>query len=163
MKQQYTSEETSINQIPRTHKYLVTLGRGFKNFDNGAGKYMKGTMFLHDNGIFNYRFDPYNISGAENYGSLSRKGEYTSSTISNVLNVIKEREIQLETIQRSYDMLMDGGFCIITVYYDKNKSAGATKSGWQWHKPLKDYVPLVKEIFDDVEVKNNMIIASKGC
>lgn len=161
MKQQYTSEKTSINQIPRTHKYLVTLGRDFKNFDNGAGKYMKGTTFLHDNGIFNYRYDPYNVSEAENYKSLSYKGEYTSSTISNVLNTIKEKNIQLEVIQRSYDMLKDDGFCLITVYYKKGNKADATSNGWQWHKPLKDYLPLVKEVFNDVEIKNNIIIARK--
>ena len=163
MKQEFTSEKTSTNQIPRTHKYLATLGRCFRNFDNGAGKYLKGTLFLYHNDIYNHRFDPYNVSKAENYGSLSRKGEYTSSTISNVLNTIKEREIQLEVIQRSYDMLQNGGFCLITVYYNKNKEAGPTANGWQWHKPLKEYIPLVKEVFDEVEIKNNIIIANKRC
>lgn len=162
MKQEYTSEKTSINQIPRTHKYLATLGKGFRNFDNGAGKYMKGTMFLHDNGIYNHRFDPFNISPLENIESLSYIGQYTSSTISNVLNTIKEREIQLEVIQRTFDMLQNGGFCLITVHYNKNKEAGPTANGWQWHKPLKEYIPLVKEVFNDVEIKNNIIIANKG-
>lgn len=163
MKQQYTSEKTSLNQIPRTHKYLATLGRGFKNFDNGAGKYMKGTMYLHDHGIFNHRYDPFNVSDEENFGSLSYRGEYTSSTISNVLNTIKEKEVQLDVLKRSYDMLKDGGFCLITVYYKKGNKAGPTVNGWQWHKPLKEYLPLVKEVFDDVEIKNNMIIANKRC
>ena len=162
MIQEFTSEKTSINQIPRTHKYLATLGKGFKNFDNGAGKYLKGTTFLQNNGIFNFRFDPYNVSDVENRCSLDNKGEYTSSTISNVLNTIKEREVQIEVIQRSYDMLQDGGFCLITVHYDKNKKSGPTNKGWQWHKPLKEYIPLVNEVFDTVEIKNNIIIASKG-
>ena len=75
MIQEFTSEKTSINQIPRTHKYLATLGKGFKNFDNGAGKYLKGTMFLQNNGIFNFRFDPYNVSDVENRCSLDNKGK----------------------------------------------------------------------------------------
>ena len=41
------------------------------------------------------------------------------------------------------------------------KKSGPTNKGWQWHKPLKEYIPLVNEVFDTVEIKNNIIIASK--
>jgi len=163
MKQEYTSAKTSTKQVPRTHKHLIKYGEGFKNFDNGAGKYMDGTMYLYDHKIFNHRYDPFNLSEDENFDSLSYKGEYFTSTIANVLNTIKEKEVQLDVLKRSYDMLMGGGFCLITVYYDKNKKAGPTINGWQWHKPLKEYLPLVEEVFDVVEINNNMIIASKRC
>ena len=162
MKQEYTSAKTSTKQVPRTHKHLIKYGEGFKNFDNGAGKYMDGTMYLYDHKIFNHRYDPFNVSETENFGSLSYKGEYFTSTIANVLNTIKEKEVQLDVLKRSYDMLREGGFCFICVYYDKNKSAGATRNGWQWHKPLKDYVPLVKEVFGvKVHIENNIIVAIK--
>lgn len=162
MKQEYTSAKTSTKQVPRTHKHLIKYGEGFKNFDNGAGNYLLGTEYLRDNKIFNYRYDPYNVADNINNESIALSGTFFTSTISNVLNVIKEREVQLDVLKRSYNALMDGGFCIISVYYDKNKSAGATKNGWQWHKPLKDYVPLVKEVFGvKVHIENNIIVAIK--
>ena len=160
-KQEYMSAGTSVNQVPRTHKALVKYGGRFKNFDNGAGKYLAGTNYLLEHGITNFRYDPYNLTDDINSQSLNNEGECDTSTVANVLNVIKEKEVQLEVIKRSYKMLKPGGICLISAYYNKSKEAGPTSNGWQWHKPLKWYLPIVKEVFAEAVIKNGLIVARK--
>lgn len=163
--QEYQSAGTSLNQIPALHKKLMNKNMlSGINFDNGAGKFDKATDFLADNDVQNVRYDPYNLPEDVNKQADNYVGQCDTSTCANVLNVIKEDSAKIDVLKRSYDMLKPGGTLYISVYEGNRSGIGKeSKPGcWQENKKLKDYVPIVKKVFDDVKISNGMIEAKKG-
>ena len=71
---------------------------------------------------------------------------------------------KIDVLKRSYDMLKPGGTLYISVYEGNRSGIGKeSKPGcWQENKKLKDYIPIVKKVFDDVKISNGMIEAKKG-
>ena len=162
--QAYHSNNTSINQIPALHKTVMKHGL-FRciNFDNGAGKYINATNILEESLVLNVRFDPFNLSKEVNENAYRYRGLCDTSTIANVLNVIKEESVQLEVLRRSHAMVKENGFVFISVYEGSKTGIGrqTKKDCWQNNKRLAEYLPLVKKVFSNAQIKYNMIIALK--
>lgn len=169
LKQEFTSAKTSIKQVPAGFKIVdkyFTWYQGTINLDIGGGKYDLMTDALNERGVRNLVYDPYNRSQVHNgdviHEVLRVKGVHTA-TIFNVLNVIKEREIQIEVIKLAYDSLKLGGIVFIrSTYMNPAKVSGVTKSGtFQHYKTQQEYLEIVKEVFPNAKLKFGIIYAHK--
>ena len=102
MKQEYTSAKSSIKQIPAGFK-IVDKYFGWKsntvNLDIGGGKYDLMTEALKEKGVTNLVYDPFNRDLTHNMKILCTLEDSSVDTVTmfNVLNVIKEREIQINS------------------------------------------------------------------
>jgi hypothetical protein len=164
-KQQYTSAETSINQnkLPAVFN-KVNFESGTTNFDNGGGKFDNATEELAKRGVKNIIYDPYNRTKEHNENVISqiKNKKADTSTISNVLNVIQEKEARIEVLRNSKNAIKDGGKCYITIYEGNKTGVGAaTSKGYQLNMKTKDYLNEVKEVFPNAVIKNGVIIATK--
>ena len=161
--QQYSSSSTSINcaKVPAVFKKVNWIPNTV-NFDNGGGKFDTATDYLREFGIDNLIYDKYNRSNAHNNmieNKLSNKLADTS-TISNVLNVVAERSVRIEILKNSKNAIKMDGEVYITVYEgDKTGTGKKTTKGYQLNRKLRDYIEEVSEVFENVTVKNGMIIA----
>lgn len=169
--QKYTSKNTSIN----SKKLPAIFGKVARhygwtqssvNFDIGGGKFDNASTYLKEQyQVENLIFDPHNRSDSHN-ATIIRSLSLTpadTATISNVLNVICERDIQKSLIQLAHDNLKVGGLLFITVY-EGNKSGIGKQTGkdqWQENKRLCDYKVLIEEVFTDCNLKGGMLVAVK--
>jgi hypothetical protein len=168
-KQEYTSAKSSVKQLPAGFKIVDKYfgwQQGTINFDIGGGKYNLMTEKLKEKGVTNLIFDPYNRNLKHNVdvirGILVADGVH-SATIFNVLNVIKEREIQLNVIKLARNALKKGGIVFVrSTYMNRNKASGVTKSGtFQHYLTQEEYLEIVKEIFPKAKLKYGIIFAHK--
>ena len=95
--QKYSSANTSINssKLPTIFS-LVDFKPNTINLDYGGGKFDNAVEFLAQKDVKNLIFDPYNRSSAHNQEVLKEirdNGGADTATLSNVLNVIQEKEI----------------------------------------------------------------------
>lgn len=161
--QQYSSSSTSINcaKVPAVFKKVNWIPNTV-NFDNGGGKFDTASDYLREFGIDNLIYDKYNRSSSHNNmveDRLNHKSADTS-TISNVLNVIKEKDARIEVLNNSKNAIKSDGYVYITVYEGNKSGIGCeTSKGYQLNRKLRDYVDEVSEVFSNVTVKNGMIIA----
>ena len=168
MKQEYTSEKSSIKQIPAGFR-IVDKHFGWKpntiNFDIGGGKYDLMTNALKEKDVTNLIFDPYNRTIEHNNAVLEicRRFGAETVTVFNVLNVIKEHEIQIALLNLALETLKNGGMIYVrSTYMNKNKASGVTKSGtFQHHKKQSEYLEIVREVFPNAELKHGIIYAQK--
>jgi hypothetical protein len=168
MMQEYSSAKTSIKQIPAGFK-IVDKYFGWKpntvNLDIGGGKYDLMTEALKEKSVENLIFDPYNRSLTHNVIVVNRiyKNDVDTVTIFNVLNVIKEKEIQLQVLKLARSALNIGGIVFVrSTYMNSNKASGVTKSGtFQHYLTMKQYLEIVKEVFPNAELKHGIIFAKK--
>ena len=163
-KQDKTSAATSINssKLPAVFS-RVQFKRGTVNLDIGGGKFDNATEFLATQDVKNYIYDPYNRSEAHNRAAAraTENGQSDTVTISNVLNVIDTLEGRQQVLANAVDALKPDGTAYITVY-EGNGSGEARTTGadqFQLNRKLRDYLPEVRQFFDDVTVKNGVIIA----
>ena len=166
MTQEFKSAGTSLRQIPALHKKVMQgklFSKNGTNFDNGAGKYMNATEYLAGNEVLNVRFDPFNLPEEVNSKATRYRGMCETSTIANVLNVIKEESIQIEVLKRSYNMLKACGWCFISIYEGNKTGEGkqSKKGCWQNNKRTKEYMDTVKKVFPTCKVWNGIIWAVK--
>lgn len=166
--QKYTSENTSIKQIPYgvkiVDKYFGWMPNTI-NFDIGGGKYNLMSNYLISKGVTNYVYDPYNRSEEHNLNVLNVccNGQSDTVTIFNVLNVIMEREIQIRLLKLADNALKYNGFLYVrSTYKNPNKISGVTKSGsYQHYLTHVDYLEIVKEIFPNACLKHDIIFVKK--
>ena len=128
MNQEFTSKNTCVNsvRIPALFRRVDWVA-GTKNLDYGGGKYDNVSEFLSELGVDNYVYDPYNRSCADNKEALAA-GPFDTITLSNVLNVIKEKRIRYYIIRKCLSLLKDGGTIYISVYEgDRSKVGRKTK------------------------------------
>lgn len=167
MKQEFTSARTSINskRPPAVFKKVKWVS-GTINFDNGGGKFDIATECLAGLGVKNVIYDKFNRSLDYNAISLGvvRGGKANTSTIANVLNVVKEPEIRQSILQTSHDALCKGGLVYVWVYEgDKSGIGKAGRDSWQENRIAKSYVDEIANLFEVVEVKGiNLIIGRKN-
>ena len=160
--QEFTSANTSLNQIPALHKNLVNKNLfGDTNFDMGAGKFDTATNFLARHEILNIRYDKYNLPEKINTTSYRSIGICDTATIANVLNVIKEESEQIDVLKHTKRMLKNGGVAYISVYEGNKIGIGNQSKNdcWQNNKKLIDYLPTIQKVFSTVYIKYGMIIA----
>lgn len=164
IKQEYTSASTSIKQIPAGFK-IVDKYFGWTpntvNLDIGGGKYDMMTNALKEKGVTNLVYDPFNRPLEHNLEILKNLEDHSVNTVTifNVLNVIKEREVQLNCLEFAYDSLKYGGMLYVrSTYMNPKKVSGVTKSGsFQHYLTMNDYLLLVKEVFRNAVLKHGLI------
>lgn len=170
-KQEYTSAKTSIKQIPQPARRLIKyneLNEGDINLDIGGGKYDDMTEFFKENGVTNYVYDPFNRSMQHNkmVVSKTKDGQSDSVTIFNVLNVIKEEDVQIKILEQAKNALKEGGkVYIYSNYHVKGREPGPIKGrdSYQQNYRLRDILPIVKKVFPNAEINNKLssIVATK--
>jgi len=168
MKQEYTSAKSCVKQIPAGFK-MVDKYFGWKpltiNLDIGGGKYDLMTDALKEKRVTNLIFDPYNRSQKHNDDILliCDYAIIDTVTIFNVLNVIKEYEIQINVLNLALGSLKDGGMVFVrSTYMNPNKASGVTKSGtFQHYLTMNQYLELVGKVFPNAELKYGIIYATK--
>lgn len=149
--QQYCSANTSRNQLPFGFNKIQWRYKSI-NLDLGGGKFHKATKFLQKYGVDNYVYDPFHFSKEHNTSVL--KYFYSTGTIFNVLNVIKEKKVRIE--------LLDIAHCRCGIVYiticegDRSRIGKPTHHGWQEHKPLGEYLNEIKEVFTNITIKDNI-------
>lgn len=117
--QKYKSASTSMNKKQPAWlgkilgKYYATSGDTV--LDYGGGQFDTTTKYLEELGITNVIYDPYNQDGESNRKALG-KNDYDFAMLSNVLNVIAEREVRLLIIEDAKKHLRKGGTLLIKVY-----------------------------------------------
>lgn len=147
-----TSAKTARNQLPRIHRILKGLKKGTEIFDIGCGKSEKFQDWCDEHGFKYVGYDPYHQSKMLQDVTLGLMAMYPPQvvTISNVLNVIKERDERIKVLKQAKGSLRNGGLCFITVYDGgdkRNMEAGKTRDGWQNRKPIDWYYPECEEVF----------------
>lgn len=167
IKQKYSSAATSINskKVPVLFK-KIKFKPGTSNLDYGAGKWDTASQFLESLGVINYPYDPYNRTEEENNVALS-KTDYDTATLSNVLNVISEREIRHQILKDIKAHVKDGGIIYISVYEGDGSSKikyNEKKNSCQLNKPLKDYIFDFISVFtrDELWFRNKFLMIKKG-
>ena len=130
--QEYTSKNSSIKQIPFGFK-IVDKYFGWKpnsiNLDIGGGKYDLFTNKLKEKRVTNLIYDPFNRTKDFNENSLNYATKFGVDTVTifNVLNVIKEYDIQISIIKLGFDVLKNNGMIFIRSTY-KNPKGYSTET-----------------------------------
>jgi hypothetical protein len=90
-----------------------------------------------------------------------RDNKADTATCHNVLNVIDSESSRANVILQAAKGIKPEGTAYFTVYEGNKSGIGRqTKAdSWQNNRPTKDYVKEIERYFDDVTVKNNVIIA----
>ena len=154
--QKITSAKTSINKtkVPALFR-KVNWVVGSSNLDIGGGKYDTATIYLSENyGVWNHVYDPYNRSKEHNEHALGMDG-FDSCTLSNVLNVIKERKEHEKVVRlaRKYSPRL-----FVTIYAGDGTGRGrVTCNGYQHNKKLEAYIPLIRKFYSRVIVRKGVI------
>lgn len=159
--QEYKSAGTSINssRVPALFKKVLWYPNG-TNVDIGGGKFETATEYLAKCGVENLIYDPYNRSESHNKSVILKLAfnRADTATLSNVLNVIKEKDKRREVLERARKWAR---MTYITVYEGNRSGIGkeSKKGCWQENRRLPDYVPEVQEVFVNVEIRNGLIVA----
>ena len=160
--QGFGSAGTSLNQVPRGMR-LINWQSGTRNVDIGGGRFDAATDYLSEQGVENLVFDPFNrdVEHNKEVAERVRDEKADTATCHNVLNVIDTAAARGNVILQAAKAIKPDGTAYFTVYEgDKSGKGRQTKSdSWQNNRPTKDYVKEIEKYFDDVTVKNNMIIA----
>lgn len=154
--QTHTSARTSVAQVPALHKVLAAGGVwdfGAVNADIGGGAYDLATEYLRGYDVTNCVYDPYNRGEDYNrsvYSFIVFAAD--TATVSNVLNVIKERDVRIGVIQQA----RIAGRAFFSVYErDRSGEGCETRSGWQENRRLESYLDEILEVFDHAEVRRS--------
>ena len=163
-RQDKTSAATSINSAKLPVLYgKVAFQTGTVNLDIGGGRFDNVTNYLAERGVKNYIYDPYNRSAEHNaaVAKVTQEGQSDTVTISNVLNVIDSVDGRRQVLENAVDAVKADGTVYITVYEGDGSGVARTtgKDQFQLNRKTVDYVAEVQEYFDDVTVKNKVIIA----
>lgn len=162
--QEFTSENTSINstKLPAVFK-MVSFEPGTVNIDYGGGRFDNVADYLSQYDVINLVYDPYNRTPDHNrevVKMVKDHGGADTATCSNVLNVIKEREVRINVLNNIKKLVKPSGEVYITVYEGTGKGdEGATKSGYQLNRKTADYMEEIQEVFPDARRKGKLIVA----
>jgi len=147
-----TSANTSVRKIPALARKVDEFfgwKRGSVNIDIGAGKYNDFSDYLRGKRVKNFSYDPYNRSEEENEAAIDACPADTV-TISDVLNVIKDKKTRHGVLDFSKKCCRKGGKVYISIYEgDKSGHGHVSKEDcWQEHRRLMSYFPEVEKVFD---------------
>jgi hypothetical protein len=169
------SADTSIPQVAvalrALREHLGKKGKGHVNLDLGGGRYDLGIEFMREKNIANMVYDPFNRDIMHNFDIVERvRGTPPDSvTIPNVLNVVAEKAIQSDIMRQAAKAVKKDGTVYIQIYVGDSKRVGrVTKekkgepSTWQNNAPLKDYLGVVSEWFDDVSIVKMPYVTKEG-
>ena len=167
--QEHTSAATCIKQAagrtPAICKHITDWADWSINADIGGGSEDDQTHYLADFGVQNIVWDPFNRSSTHNEEAQVQLegGQADTATLSNVLNVIKEREARIQTLVTAFDALKPGGALYVTIHYGDRSGVGReTTKGWQENRPAADYCDELDEVgFMDIGPGGKFITARK--
>jgi len=150
--QEISSAETSINKnkLPAIFKWKKDWNPNTTNIDIGGGKYNIQSKYLSEKGVKNYVYDPYNRTPKHNETVLQiiqKQGGADTATVSNVLNVIREKRVRLDVIKSAYDNIRNNGQAYFSFYFDAKQVAKSTPKGWQNHKRADWYKEEIESVF----------------
>ena len=165
MKQEYTSADTSLNQVSRAftiYQNKIGFRPGSYILDYGGGKYDAAVNYMRGHGCTVKVFDPFNRSERHNEMVLSYSAKHKPDYIvcANVLNVIKENAI-VESVIANIKKLAGKNTVAIFCIYAGNGSGrgGATTRGYQRNQKTDSYIPAIKRHFPNVIKTHDLIIA----
>lgn len=160
--QGFGSAATSLNQVASAMR-KIDWKPGTVNVDIGGGRFDKATEYLREQGVESMVFDPFNRDAEHNRQVAERVRDEKVDTVTcnNVLNVIDSASSRANVILQAAKALKPGGTAYFSVYEgDKSGVGRQTKSdSWQNNRVTKDYVSEIERYFDDVTVKDKVIIA----
>ena len=154
--QEFTSKDTSLNQVCKIYKN-VSFPKGARILDYGGGAYDKGVEYMANKGVKVSIYDKYNRSAEHNETVLKEfeavKPDYV--VCANVLNVIKEDFIIEEILQDIKKYGVPVFFCM----YEGNRTGKGqpTKKGYQRNEKTSQYFRFLTKFFDVVKVKNGIV------
>lgn len=161
--QEFTSANTSINSTKApaiyNNKVAQSIMKNRRVIDLGGGQYDTGIKAGERLGATVSVYDPYNRSPEHNAEVLS--GSYDVAVISNVLNVIKEREVRSELLKLASSK---ADTILITVYAGNGSGVGkqSQKDCWQENRRLESYMAEVEQATGyNVQKHGSIIIATK--
>ena len=151
--QEFSSEKTSINsnKLPAIFRLIKNWASGTLNLDYGGGKFDNATEYLAELGVTNLIYDKYNRSSEHNNSVITQvrqNGGADTSTLSNVLNVIKEKSARIACLKNIRNLLKPSGVLYVTVYEGSGSGEGKpTSSGYQRNLKTAGYLEEIQEIF----------------
>lgn len=176
-KQEFTSADTSINanNVPTLFSTLINKADKLNIklhmqcvYDTGCGKYpeiIEKALNAHYCAYIGR--DKFNQSEEVNNSwidcvTMDDFGYERLFTSSNVLNVIKEKEIRKQYIDDIKQYMKTGEKLYITVYEGNKSGIGCItkKDCYQLNKKLADYIPELKNSFSSVVKKYGMLICT---
>lgn len=165
MKQEYTSADTSLNQVSRAYT-LYQNKIGFKKgsfiLDYGGGRYDSAVEYMKGYGCTVKVYDPFNRLASHNRSVLNYAKNHVPDYIinANVLNVIKEKEIIEDIVSNISRLAGTYTMCIFCVYEGNGTGHGSrTTKGWQRNQRTDSYIPMIQRHFSNVEKRYNLIFA----
>lgn len=163
--QKIKSADTSINKtkLPALFK-RVEWSPGTVNADIGGGKFDNMTEALRKKDVENVIFDPFNRSAPDNALAVGKiaGGKADTATISNVLNVVKEKGSRRRIIAQAADAIRDDGTAYFHIHQGSGTGVGkATTKGWQENRKAESYIKEIKEVFPVVRREGKLLIAEK--
>ena len=166
-KQEITSAGTSINSSKTASVFNNTkFAAGTTNADIGGGRFDNATEALAKKGVKNVIYDPFNRSEQHNAEAkkLIAGGKSDTSTIPNVLNVIKELSERSRVIAQAADAIKSDGTAYFQIYEGnrsgKGKSPSSKPDQWQENRKTADYLDEIRKHFGSVKVRGNIIEAT---
>lgn len=141
MKQKFTSANTSINKTKAPAIYnmkkAIELMTNKSVIDIGGGKYDIATEKAKEYNATVHIYDKYNRSNEHNNKVLSNN--YDIAVISNVLNVIAEKEERLSVV----DLALSKAPTVLITVYEGNGSGIGKQTGvdsWQENRKTVEYM-----------------------
>jgi hypothetical protein len=166
--QTITSAATSVNTLGKVFK-AHNFEHGGINLDMGGGRFGTATEYLRGLGVRNLVWDPYNRTPEHNIRVLAEWGECVKQadiprtiTISNVLNVIKEKAARRHLLEMAAAGVVDRWTPVYIGVYEGDKSGVGreTSKGYQLNRKMAAYLPEIKKFFGYAEVRCGIIVAS---
>lgn len=158
-----TSAKTAIKNHKPALFRLASWKTGTINVDVGAGRTDWPTRYLKAKGVRNLSYDPYNLDERINIKALTYLGKADTVTISNVLNVIEKKKDIRACLSLASKLLKPGGLCYVRIYPGNATGKGRVSADglcFQHNKRSGWYIPLLKEVFRDVDTRPGFIVAS---
>lgn len=172
IKQEFTSENTSINSIkmPKTIKKIEpTLIAGQKWADIGGGKFDNLKEHLHTFGVELHIYDPFNRSYEHNSEVVKNisNSQCDGVMINNVLNVILEKGNRKQVIEQAFNSLKEGGVAYFKIYEGNRSGITQTStnksSSAQLNQPTYFFVEEIQAVFgSQIKVSKEFIVATKS-
>lgn len=171
VEQEFTSRDTAINgpqgKLPAIFK-LISIPDGSLVLDYGGGKPEAEAIaqaYLAQFNATEALYDPFNQTPEHNRAVVKlcrSNGGADIAVCSNVLNVIKERDVRINVLNNIRKLVSSSGTVYITVYEGSGSGQGSAtqkNTSYQNNRKTASYLEEVQEVFPDAKRKGKLIIA----
>lgn len=171
IEQEFTSRDTAINgpqgKLPAIFK-LISIPEGALVLDYGGGKPEAEAIaqaYLDQFNATEALYDPFNQTPAHNKEVVKlckSNGGADIAVCSNVLNVIKERDVRINVLNNIRKLVSPSGTVYITVYEGSGSGQGSAtqkNTSYQNNRKTASYLEEVQEVFPDAKKKGKLIVA----